>query len=447
MSPYGGSVLTRLFDERYAVQRLLLLALGGIGYVVLQRDPAQPWTWISWATDAAAVLLTLACARWPFAGALALAAVLAVADTWAPVEPVVPVVAASWAVLELALRVPGRPLGAAVAALAAVHLFDDWRQLPGEAVGVLYNVVILVGVPVLFGANIRAARQLARQAEDRVVAQVLRRHADTRAARADERTAIARELHDVLAHHVASIVLRVGVARHVIAGGDPRTGAVLDDVHATGSAALADLRQLLVLLRDPQAPVGEAAVMAIEPAALPAGIAAAVDRARRDGVTVETTVDPRVSTLDAIRSLAVLRLVQEGLTNVARHAGPSARARVRLAMRGPVVECEITDDGSGIGGGTTGDSQTSGTGHGIIGLRERVSVIGGTFEAGPFEAGTFEAGTFEAGQTEASAFEAGPIAAGPTETGGRLGWRLRATLPPPASAAGVQASEPAERAA
>ncbi|GAA3221257.1 sensor histidine kinase [Dactylosporangium siamense] len=399
MTPYGEAVLTRLFDERYAVRRLLLLALGGLGYVVLLRDPAEPRTWITWATDAAAVLLSVGCARWPLAGALALTAVLAVADTWSPVEPVVPAVGASWAVLELALRVPGRRLGAAVAALSLVHVADDWRRLPGGTVGVLFNVVILVGVPVLFGANIRAARRIARQAEERAEAEEQRRHADTRAARADERTAIARELHDVLAHHVASIVLRVGVARHVLAGADPRTGAVLDDVHATGSAALADLRRLLVLLRDPHAPVGAAAVMSIEPAALPAGIEAAVDRARRGGVTVETAVDPAVSTLDAIRSLAVLRLVQEGLTNVARHAGPAARARVRLTMRGQTLECEITDDGPGA----PADSDGHGTGHGIIGLRERVEVVGGTFEAAPIAAGA--------------------------------GWRIRAELPPPATSA------------
>jgi signal transduction histidine kinase len=394
-------VLTRLFDERYAVHRLVLLALCGAGYALLLRDPGEPRTWVTWATDGAALLLTVCCARWPFAGALALAAVVAVADTASPVEPVVPVVGASWAVLELALRVPGRPLGTAVAALGAVHVADDWRLLPGGTVGVLLNVVILVGVPVLFGANLRSARRLALQAEERATAQEQRRHADTRAARADERTAIARELHDVLAHHVASIVLRVGVARHVLAGADPRAGAVLDDVHATGSAALADLRRLLILLRDPHAPVGEAAVMAIEPAALPAGIEAAVDRARRGGVTVETAVDPAVSTLDAIRSLAVLRLVQEGLTNVARHAGPQARARVCVTMRGPALECEITDDG-GLDGATDG-GDGPGTGHGIIGLRERVDVIGGTFEAAPSAAG---------------------------------GWRVLAVLPPPATSAG-----------
>lgn len=168
-------------------------------------------------------------------------------------------------------------------------------------------------------------------------------------------------------------------------------------MHATGSAALADLRRLLILLRDPHAPVGDAAVMSIEPAALPAGIAAAVDRARGGGVTVETAVDPAVSTLDAIRSLAVLRLVQEGLTNVARHAGPDAHARVSVTMRGPVLECEVTDDGNGAD-----HKSPPGTGHGIIGMRERVDVIGGTFEAGP------------------------------TTTGG---WRMRAALPPPATTA------------
>ncbi len=376
-------MLTRVFDDRYAYVRLALLALSGIGYLVLLSPRRERLTAVDWALDGAALALCAVCARWPFAGALAQTAVLGTAFLVATADPVVPEVGASWAVLELALRAPGWRLVTGVAALAAVYLADEADRLPRGALAVLFNFAIVIGVPALLGANIRASRQLARQAEERAATEQRRRLSETRAARAGERTAIARELHDVVAHHVASIVLRVGVARHVLPTADPRVREVLDDVHATGSAALADLRQLVTVLRDPAAIHADPGVVSIEPEALPAALRAAVDRARQTGVTVEADIDPALSTLDAVRGLAVLRLTQEGLTNVARHAGPSARARLSVAMRDGAVDWEITDNGGASGRPAT----TRGTGHGITGMRERVEVLGGQLEAGPVTSG------------------------------------------------------------
>ncbi|WP_319805722.1 sensor histidine kinase [Dactylosporangium fulvum] len=386
-------MLTRMFDERYASARLLLLSLSGVGYLLLLRNPAEPRNWVDWAADLTEFALVPLCARLPFAGALAQTAVLAVASLCGEGQTVIPTVGSSWAALELALHSPGPKLWIVTAALFGVNYADDWHKLPGEALGVTYNTLILVGVPVLFGANIRATRQLARQAEARATEEERRRLSETRAARADERTAIARELHDVVAHHVASIVLRVGVARHVLTGGarpDPRTVAVLDDVHATGTAALADLRQLVTVLRAPEAGTvaGSPAVVSIEPESLPAALEAAADRARQTGVTVDADIDPEVSTLDAVRGLAVLRLTQEALTNVARHAGPAAHARLVVRMRDRAVEWSVTDDG-----GSGPVVPAPGTGHGIVGMRERVQVLGGRLEAGPVVGGGWALGT------------------------------------------------------
>jgi signal transduction histidine kinase len=375
-------VLTRIFDERYVYVRLALLGLSGIGYLVLLRDQDQPMAWTDWSAAIAALAMCPVSARLPFLGALVTALVATFAMLAGTVEPVVPEVGAYWAALELALRVPGWRLLTVVSVLCAANIADDWRVLPQEGISVAYNIAILVGVPVLIGANIRAARQLAGQAEQRVVVEEGRRVFETRAARADERTAIARELHDVVAHHVASIVLRVGVARHVLSDADPRTNAVLDDVHATGSAALSDLRQLVTVLRDPHAAPNEPAMVSIEPAALPAALGAAVQRARQTGVTVEATIDPQLSTLDSVRGLAVLRLTQEGLTNVGRHAGPTAHARLIVAVHDGAVALEVTDSGVGMA-----PIAGTGTGHGIVGMRERVELLGGHFVAGPREGG------------------------------------------------------------
>jgi signal transduction histidine kinase len=261
----------------------------------------------------------------------------------------------------------------------AVYLLAERDHLPGGLLPVLYNMLITLGIPVLFGANLRAVRLLAEQAEQRAAAVQQQRASEAQAVRAGERTAIARELHDVVAHHVASIVLRVGVVRHVLPDADPRVAAVLDDVHATGTAALADLRHLVRVLRDPTALPDQPVTVSIEPSALPAALATTVDRARQTGVTVDATIDPNVSTLDSVRGLAVLRLTQEGLTNVARHAGTSARARLTVEMRGSEVLWELVDDG---GDSASRVPQPQGGGHGLAGMRERVEVLGGQLEAG-----------------------------------------------------------------
>jgi signal transduction histidine kinase len=375
-------VLTRwvglAFDGRYALVRSVLLALSGVGYLFL-RDPETPLRTVDWALGAIAIVLGLVWVRWPLAGTLAQCAVLAVAFQTVEVEPVVPKGAASWAALELALRAPGRPLAVGVAALCAVYATDAADNPPGHLPTDVYRVVLTVGLPLLLGTYIRAVRQLAVEADERAAADRRGRRADALAARASERTAIARELHDVLAHHVASLVLRVGVARHVLPATDPRITEVLDDVHATGIAALADLRQLVSVLRDPGAIRADPGVVSIEPAALPAALRAAVDRAGRTGVTVDSTIDAELSTLDAVRGLAVLRLTQEALTNVAKHAGAAARATLTVRLRDRAVHWELTDDGGSGPPAVPG----GGAGHGIAGMRERVALLGGTLEAGP----------------------------------------------------------------
>jgi len=158
---------------------------------------------------------------------------------------------------------------------------------------------------------------------------------------------------------------------------------VFDDVHSTGTAALADLRRLVAVLRNSDGVHGDAALTAIEPSALPAALGAAIDRARQAGVTVEAEIDPAVGSLDAVRGLAVLRLTQEALTNVAKHAGTSALARLSVSVVEGSVHWEVADNGRASGPAAV----PSGGGHGIVGMRERVEVLGGQLEAGPTGAG------------------------------------------------------------
>jgi signal transduction histidine kinase len=365
--------VARSFDDRFAGVRLALLGLSGVLYLVLKHeDPYEP---VDWVFAGIALALCPVAWRWPFAGSVACSVGFGLAAVCGVAEPTVPQVGATFVLLELTLRERGRKVAVGAGVLAAAHVADIFPHLPAALPNLAFDVAVTVGLPLLVGSNIRASRQLARQAEHRATA-------EAQSARSAERAAIARELHDLVAHHVASMVLRVGVARHVLPATDPRVTEVFDDLHASGTTALADLRRLVAVLRDPSA--DGSAYVPIEPGALPDALATTVDRATRAGLTVEADIDPAVATLDAVRGLAVLRLTQEGLTNVARHAGPSATAKLTVTVRADAVHWEVTDDG---GRADALRPTTAEPGHGLVGMRERVEVLGGTLTAGPTGSG------------------------------------------------------------
>ncbi|TCC00514.1 two-component sensor histidine kinase [Micromonospora zingiberis] len=369
----------RLFDARDSFVRMVLLVLAGLGYLIfVPLGGARP-TALQWALAVLAFSLGLVFHRRPLVNLVVQTALLAVAIRLLD-DTTINHVGASWALLELTMRADRtRTIWLAAAGLAVVDLTDSiGGPLPRFLTGVV-GLLLEVGVPLLLGLVVRTTRELGQQAQQRAAEEQRRRESEARAARADERSAIARELHDVVAHHVASMVLRVGVARHVLTDLDPRVGAVFDDVHGTGTAALADLRQLVAVLRDPDGVRGDAALTAIEPSALPAALGAAVDRARQAGVTVEADIDPAIGSIDAVRGLAVLRLTQEALTNVAKHAGTSAVARLTVRLVDGAVHWEVADNGRG----SVPARVPAGGGHGIPGMRERVEVLGGRLAAGP----------------------------------------------------------------
>ncbi|MDP9817715.1 sensor histidine kinase [Spirilliplanes yamanashiensis] len=376
----------RLFDERDTLARLMLLNLSGIGYLVLRPVGEPAPTGPQWALALTGFTTILLLYRLPFVNALWQTALLGVAIAILD-DPLINQVGASWSLLELTMRTRRLALvWVAAGAHAAVFLAGETDGWPASIAASVFSAVTVIGLPVLLGVVVRNSRELARQAERRGEEDRRRREYEDQAARAAERAAIARELHDVVAHHVASMVLRVGVARHVLDVADPRVTEVFDDVHGTGTVALADLRRLVELLRDPAGVRPDAAATAaVEPGTLPEALRAAVDEARRTGLEVTAAVDPAVGGLDAVRGLAVLRLTQEALTNVAKHAGPSAHARLTVTVTGGDVRIEVADDGDS--GGVPAVDRPAGGGHGLTGMRERVEVFGGWLEAGRSGAG------------------------------------------------------------
>ncbi len=221
-----------------------------------------------------------------------------------------------------------------------------------------------------------------------------------RRAVADERARIARELHDVVAHHVSVMVIQAGAAQATLRPGDPgaeAAGQSLEAIRQTGREALAELRRMLGLLRADSAvdtaagSTGEApadAELAPQPGLSDLG--ALVERMTEAGLIVDLeSGNPR--RIPAGIDLSAYRVVQEALTNVLRHAGAGTHAKVGLAYEPQALTLEVVDDGHGR---RTATAEHGGVGHGLVGMRERVALFGGTLEAGPRPEGGFRVRAF-----------------------------------------------------
>jgi signal transduction histidine kinase len=195
---------------------------------------------------------------------------------------------------------------------------------------------------------------------------------------ADERLRIARELHDTVAHAIATITVQSGTALHILDTRPDQAREALQAIRTTGQAALAELRATVGVLREQDegvAPADRTAGLDRLPALLAAVRAAGL------AVAVETdgAPPPVPSTVDH----AGYRILQEALTNVLRHAGPQATATVHIGYRPDELCLEILDTGTGTAGGVGGG------GHGLAGMRERAAALGGSIQAGPREEGGF----------------------------------------------------------
>ncbi|PRY44525.1 sensor histidine kinase [Umezawaea tangerina] len=352
----------------------LVLVPAALVFLFEPRDAVTPRVWALSLLGCALVLLGH---RAPLAVSLAQSSLLLAALLLSPASLAVVQLLAAFALGELAMRRPWFPqLAAGCAAATGVGACYLLSQPEVEPVPTALRLLIVVGVPVLAGRHLRSTRELTRYYRGRGLDAERLRDAEVRAAREAERTSIARELHDLVAHHVSSIVLRVGVARHV-APDAATLRAALDDVHTTGSDALKDLRDLVAVLRAPSA--SDAAVLS--PDGLGPAIRQAAERCGRAGFGVTCSITELGGDLDSVRRLAVLRIVQESLTNVMRHARPGAN--VEVEVRGTADHVEITVLNDGVPRQRPGGA----SGHGLIGMSERVTVFGGTFRAGPTPAG------------------------------------------------------------
>jgi signal transduction histidine kinase len=268
-------------------------------------------------------------------------------------------------------------LAAAELGLAAVQLIQGRFGEPAAWV----QFALIIGAAWLLGYFVGDRHVYAARLEERTAELEQAREELARRAVAEERLRLARELHDVVAHSMSVIAVQSGVGAHVAESRPEEVGKALSAIEATSRATLEELRRLLGVLRQ-----DSESQASLSPVPGLADLDSLLGEVAKAGLAVRLRVEGTPSPLPAGVDLSAYRIVQEALTNVVKHAGP-ARAQVTIGYRDQDVTVEVTDDGRGAAA-LAGDGR-GGTGHGLVGMRERVAAFGGDLETGPRPGGGF----------------------------------------------------------
>jgi signal transduction histidine kinase len=289
-----------------------------------------------------------------------------------PLEPALAVIVALFALASVAdghrLVVGTATAGGIIVGLEGIGALDH------QGIGNVFGALLIFTVSWVMGRIVHQHRVNATGQQNR--ADRLEKEQEERAQQAAERerSRIARELHDVVAHGLSMIVVQAAAERRVLPPGQASTGAVLEAIEHAGRQAMTELRRLLGVLRKDDFPVSLAPQPGLSE--LPQLVADLAEA----GVAVLVSTTGDVSRLPPGLDLSVYRIIQESLTNVVKHAHAS-RADVQVRCRPQSLEIDVRDDGIGSG--------SRNGGFGLIGMRERVTVYGGHVQAGPLEGGGY----------------------------------------------------------
>ncbi|MEU8569393.1 sensor histidine kinase [Streptomyces pathocidini] len=275
--------------------------------------------------------------------------------------------------------------GLAAPALANIRWPDDYSTGWQNLVAAFFLTVPFVLAWVL-GDSLRTRRAYYAQLEERAARLEKEREAQSKVAVAAERARIARELHDVVAHNVSVMVVQADGAAYVLDTAPDQAKQALETISGTGRQALAEMRRLLGVLRTgepgdgggeyvPQPDVGQLDDL--------------IEQVRGAGLTVDFRVEGSPRPLPSGVELTAYRIVQEALTNTRKHGGPDVGATVRLTYGEAELDLLVEDDGRGAQQELYEAGGADGLGHGLIGMRERVGMVGGRLDAGPRPGGGF----------------------------------------------------------
>jgi signal transduction histidine kinase len=366
-------------DAVTALIATVVLVLGSYG----EAHPSQPSDQVQnghpvpYTPNAALVLVAVAClvlawrSRYPLA--VLTVSVLAVV-TYSALGYVngAVLLAPAIALFALARTVPLRQsMVAALATLIALGAATIFPNPFGAFGGGTLLLPFLVAAPFFGGIALRNRNAYVASIQARADAEAMRRVDE-------ERLRIARELHDIVAHTMATINVQAGVAAHVLAENPAAVAESLQAIRKSSKDGLRELRAILNVLR--QADEGDPT----QPAPGLAQLDTLITNASSAGPPVTLRRSGQPGDLPPAVDLAAYRIVQESLTNVIKHAGPTATATVELDFAGHEVRVAVTDTGVGLVPGIMGAG-----GHGLIGMRERAASVGGTLETGPGPGGGY----------------------------------------------------------
>ena len=330
-----------------------------------------------------AVLITVPLAwrrRAPFSALLALgAAEWALGAGWPDLNPVYTFIAIVVALFSVGAHAEPRRAAAGCALVILTFwvgaLLDNARHPGLRGPSDFVYVTVVLGGAWLLGRALRERGLRAAQLERRAARLEAEQQARAQAAVAAERARIARELHDVIAHSVSVMVIQAGAAEQLLAQTPERARGPLAAVQDTGRQTITELRRLLGILR------ADGPELSLAPQPGLASLDLLLAEMVQAGLPVQLRVEGQPAPLPPGVDLAAYRIVQEALTNTLRHAGP-AHADVLVRYHKHALELEILDDGCGPGPRPP-DRAGGQSGHGLVGMRERVTLYGGTLNAGP----------------------------------------------------------------
>lgn len=264
------------------------------------------------------------------------------------------------------------------ASLLATSFFVDDDGFTPLVVGAVLTIHLAAAA---FGEVVYQRRQ--RNEELRARAALAEAEVETRArlAVSEERTRVAREMHDIVAHGISVISVQASAAQEIARSDPDRTIGILEDIEATGREALAEMRRMLGVLRK-----GDDHKVDLSPQPSLTDLDTAIAQRVEAGLPTELVITGQQHRLSPGLELAAFRIIQEALTNVAKHAGDSSTAIVALTYEPTTFTISIADTGRGA----VSNLASTGSGHGLIGMQERVDAYDGEFAAGPRTGGGYE---------------------------------------------------------